>query len=295
MLNKLLLVIYGESFRNGPPSSRDRGGIGDYIKKQLLASNSHINLIKHIKNKFNIDTDIFINSYKLNDKDDKLLLDYYKNNLSNSKIFHILHDNLLGEQNIYNNTFDNLINNNLIHNYDHTLIIRMDIYLKKYFIDNISFEEKIKFAFFDSNTSKLHLNNPDTINISQHIIYIPKKFFHVIYEKIRIGVDGSSHKIRQELIRNNISRDDIKLYVNTLHICSTDLGWNPLFINICRYDNNNYNTELMQHKIIEYYYDDNNNIFIEDKSKTTDFYASQLETEKIDDLLTNFSVSNCDI
>jgi hypothetical protein len=78
-MSKLLLCLWGESYRSGPQLSRTRG-TNNYSERQLFASQSHIDLIEQIKTTFDISTDIFINSYKLNDTDDNILINFYKNN-----------------------------------------------------------------------------------------------------------------------------------------------------------------------------------------------------------------------
>ena len=71
----LLLVLWGESYRSGKQMSRTRG-TNNYVERQLLASSSHINLINNLKTQH--ETDVFINTYELNIRDDSNLLNYSK-------------------------------------------------------------------------------------------------------------------------------------------------------------------------------------------------------------------------
>jgi hypothetical protein len=38
---------------------------------------------------------------------------------------------------------------------------------------------------------------------------------------------------------------DIEFFINTNHICSTDLGWNPLFVQVGRNYNIEYNKKII--------------------------------------------------
>jgi hypothetical protein len=265
--NRVLLVLTGESFRNGPQFSRTRG-TGDYINLQKKASTSHINLINTIKNKYT--TDIFINTYALNNADDTLLLDFYKTNCNVIKSN--FHKNLFrNEDEILNNTYDNI--QTIIDNYDYILFIRIDLYLKKFFIENLTFDDKIMFAFIDSNND---LNDYNTFSICHMIILYPKKLFHVIKNKI---IYNATHNIRNNLINNNVSINDIRYFINTLHICTTDLGWNPLYIVVGRIYNKEYNTQIDRHDTCDHYYDNINHIFVKDINKTIKYYEKYMMTE----------------
>jgi hypothetical protein len=131
--NRVLLVLTGESFRSGLQMSRIRG-TGDYINLQKKASTSHINLINTIKNTYS--TDILINTYALNNVDDTFLLNFYKTNCNVIKSN--FHEKLFNNEiDMLNNTYDNI--QTIIDNYDYILFIRIDLYLKKFFIENLTF------------------------------------------------------------------------------------------------------------------------------------------------------------
>ena len=265
--NRVLLVLTGESYRSGSQMSRTRG-TGDYINLQKKASTSHINLINTIKNTHT--TDVLINTHALNNADDTHLLDFYKTNCNVVKSdFH--EKRFSNENEMLNDTYDNV--QSIIDNYDYILFIRIDIYLKKFFIENLSFDDKIMFAHIDSN---INVESNNIFNICQQIMLYPKNLFHVIKNKL---IYDETHGIRNKLVNNNVSINDIRYFINTLHVCSTDLGWNPLYIQVGRIYKKEYNTQLYCQNTCDHYYDDVNHIFVKDVYKTTKYYEKYMITE----------------
>jgi hypothetical protein len=134
---KLLLVLNGESYRSGKQMTRERG-TNNYVEKQILACNSHIKLINSIKHKYDIDTDVIIQTYKLNETDDNNLLNFYKHNNINVIDINFLPVVCDREIEFLNLTY-NKINENLS-DYDFCLLVRIDLYLKDFYIKNIIFD-----------------------------------------------------------------------------------------------------------------------------------------------------------
>jgi len=225
---KLLLVLNGESYRSGEQMSRKRG-TNNYIERQILACNSHIKLINSIKDKYNIDTDVIIQTYKLNEIDDNNLINLYKDNNINIISVNFLPFLCNCEIDFLNLTYDK-INENLS-NYDFCLLVRIDLYLKYFYIENIIFYDKIRFPHIDSNIDVTFSNSTSTFKVGHAIIYYPKKFFNVIKNKI---IYNSTHEIYKNLIENNIHHSEIDFCVNTLHICTTDLASNPIYCQVGR-------------------------------------------------------------
>jgi hypothetical protein len=260
-MSKLLLCLWGESYRSGPQLSRTRG-TNNYSERQLFASQSHIDLIEQIKTNFNISTDIFINSYKLNDTDDNILINFYKNNNVNLIKYNFYNEIFPGEAILLNDIYDNICNllESKENDYEFILFIRIDLYLKKYFRDNIIFDDKIKFAHIDSNININEANATKFKNICQQIMIFPKNFYFVIKNKI---IYNATHEIYNNLLANNISNDNISFFVNTLHVCSTDLSWNPLYVQVGRYYNLHYNKTGIHCDTINHIYDNNTNLLID--------------------------------
>jgi hypothetical protein len=273
----LCIVLHGESYRSGPQLSRTRG-TDNYIKRQLLASKSHISLINSLKEKGN-NIDTILNTYKLNEKDDNNLINYYK------KETHIVisqfHDSIFpGEGDFLNNMYD--LVTPILNSYDFIFFIRIDLYLKKYCIQNIILDtDKIQFAHIDSNIEIQNLNSTN-FNICHHLMLIPKRFYNIITNKIMYN---SIHQIRTNIINSGISINSVGLMINTTHICSTDLGWNPLYIQVGRNYNNLYSTKGPYQMCVEYYYDNIEHKFIHDIDKTLKYWAPYLQTDTLDENL----------
>jgi hypothetical protein len=218
-----------------------------------------------------------INTYKLNDVDDLQLRDFYTQN----NLLHItIHDKLFpSECDLLNNTYDTVNNILTTNEFKFIVFVRIDLYLKPYCIETISFDpDYIQFAHIDSNI-KLQTNPPASIGICQQIMLYPHKFFSVIRDKI---IYNATHKIRDQLIKY-IPNTSIRYFVNTLHVCSTDLGWNPLYIQVGRHNKIEYHSGCAYSSFIDHYYDIEKNLFIKDSSATTDYWETQLEKDRHED------------
>jgi hypothetical protein len=303
MAKKLLFALRGETYRSGPQMSRNRGD-GDYIKRQHVASKSHINFVKYIKTKFDIDTDILIDAVRLNETDDLKLLNYYKTNLSVLE-HHFDSPNPTEIESFYKifNKITRILNNN---SYDYIIITRFDLYLKDALINQFVFNSnKIVFPFIDShlyidnsyrgligelklkhNGSQLDYN---FFSQTPVLLVFPQKYFYLIQQN-RITELRDAHDLFNKFIDNNVPLDDIGYMINTLHVSSSDLGWNPLWIQVGRYDNTEYNNTLNCQATVEYYYCDKTHSFIHDPEKTTEYYKPFLNTDTLDkqlSLITN--------
>ena len=227
---KLLLVLNGESYRSGSQMTRERG-TKNYIERQFLACKSHVKLINLIKEKYNIDTYLIIHSYTLNETDDNNLINFYKNNNVNIISVTFLSSICENEQKFLNLTYDKI--NEHLFGYDGCLLLRIDLYLKEFFIQSIVFDDKIRFPHIDIyDTTKI-----TPFPICHVFIYYPKKYFYLIENKI---VYNLSHEIYEILINQNIHHSEIDFCINTIHWCSTDGQSNPLYCQVGRKYVNNY-------------------------------------------------------
>jgi len=118
-INRGLLILYGESFREGGQNSRERDCDNSY-KTQKIASESHTDFCKFIKEKYNIYMDISITTYDT--KYEKDLKSWY-----NNLVYYKSYKELIGTKNISHSA----INNNDSEKYSFMFITRMDIYIKK--------------------------------------------------------------------------------------------------------------------------------------------------------------------
>jgi hypothetical protein len=254
---KLLLVLNGESYRSGSQMTRVRG-TKNYIERQMLACNSHIKLINEIKNKYNIETDIIIHTYRLNENDDNNLINFYKNHNINVISVNFLHSVCKNECDFLNLTYDK-INEHLL-KYDFCLLVRIDLYLKEFFIKNIIFDNKIRFPHLDSNTNIEISNQNGEFLVCHAIIYYPKKYFLVIQNRI---VYNSTHSIYNNLVKFGINHKEIDFFVETLHICSTDIASNPIYCQVGRKYKINFNYDGVNN--VYYLYDKHLNKLILNK------------------------------
>lgn len=224
-MDKFLLLITGETYRHGPQMTRGRGGQESY-KLQMLATESHINFVKFIKLKYDLDCDIICNFYTLSDDYDENLLEKY----SNYSIFTHFNSSLLGEDNIINQSIK-FANHNNLNNYKFVLSIRPDHYLKEYFnfIFN-PYSNKVLFSFFSTPVSISDLPsfiNNQFLHIDHNIWFTPSKY----YSKL---IDNQIFKRHESYCLCRSNNIDVDVMINTIHSSSTDLTWNPLFYQVGR-------------------------------------------------------------
>ena len=255
---KLLLVLNGESYRSGKQMSRYRG-TKNYIERQFLACKSHVKLINLIKDKYNIDTDVILYTYKLNETDDNNLINYYKNHNVNIISVTFLSSICGNEKQFLNLTYDK-VNDHLL-GYDGCLLIRIDLYLKEFYIQNVIFDDKIIFPHIDIYHD---INTTTLFPVCHSIIYYPKQYFHVIENKI---VYNSTHEIYENLINQNIHHSNIDFSINTIHWCSTDGQSNPLYCQIGR-------------KYVSNYYFNKNTFYLYDKELNKLVFNKELTHKK---------------
>lgn len=167
----------------------------------------------------------------------------------------------------------------IIDQYKYVLFIRIDLYLKNIFFEIFTLhEDKILFAHIDSNTS-IGVNE---IGISHLIMAYPCKLYKYLKEK---NVYNSTHEMRHKLILSGLPKENIGLIVDIFHVCSTDLGWNPLYIQVGRYYNNSYNLYSIFQHTIRYYYDQNIHEIKDDINKTIKYWEPHLNKDTLQELL----------
>jgi hypothetical protein len=262
MSKKILFVLTGDSFRC-------KNDIEDVEKKQKIATISHLELAETIKNKYNVDTDFLINTYKTTPYNDSLIIKWYE---KKSVILNI-GDKLSCEGESIHNTIELLKNINL-DNYIDVLFIRMDLYLKPYFIDNFNIStDKIYYAHVDTNHQ---MNNITYPSINHAITLVPQKYFDLILKKI---VWNYHYSLNNTL--ENIGKENILFFINSTHYCDTFYDWNPLYTHVGRKETSDY---LSKGK----YYDFKENKFIEKENDNTyddiffkDTIQEQIELIKI--------------
>jgi hypothetical protein len=215
---KGLLVLYGESFRDGLQSDRTTGTEKGFIQ-QMKATDSHIKFMETIKNKYNYDMDISISTYctKYNEE----LKDKYKN----FKVIFNCENELIGLNNI---AMKSLHNYDLSNNYDFVLLTRNDICFKDEFINNFNINND-KVLFVSQTWTKYDCYGDNIPHINPTIISIPKKFFYITKN---ISVDGNAWGF---LIENyNLTNNDMGFLLNTYHDADSYKDYNPYYYMVGR-------------------------------------------------------------
>jgi hypothetical protein len=258
---KLLFLIIGGSFRKGSTQNRNYG-IEESISGQIEASNSHIEFLKFIKDKYNISVDIIISTYSTNYNN--ILIDIYKDYLIKDYIHQYNSESdLKGIHNLFHMAYKDHIQN-----YDALFFSRIDIVLKKKLFDIFNpYSEVILFPFivsiYNISNGRLDHKNPSGHPVhSDMLLFIPRKYFNII-DKINLG-----HATLSELVGGCngfvynpipfISYDDFNCMINTHHDSDSEIDWNPLYYTVNRkicleenwndresiFNKNNYNYEL---------------------------------------------------
>jgi hypothetical protein len=216
---RCLFVISGETFRSGGQVSRKRDDSADCIDKQRLASYSHIRIINYLKEKFDINTDIFINTYVMNPECDELILKIY----GPSVIFSNFRktpasrpEEFYAETNAFVSALD-------LSSYEFIFFVRIDYYIKEYFLSRFTkIDDKIRYGLLDYGT----------LGILHEIVYMPKRYFNLInvdiYANFRNPHNGADY------VSKTVGIQAIDHFINSYHSLSTKLNWNPIFTNVDR-------------------------------------------------------------
>jgi hypothetical protein len=227
--NRLLLIIAGESFREGGQGSRSKD-TPKSLTSQLLACDSHIKFIEHLKNKYNIDVDIQLISYHTKYKKE-LIEKYNQYNLQ-----YKFYDQYYGDR-------TQLINSwkleDIDKSYDSILAIRPDMFLKDFFLDAFNpYAVKVLYPSICFIGMDRIGNIP---RVNDTMIFIPKKYFKLIYYLIGLKVYheairdyiNHSNRIAKPLTLSN----DFDFFLNTLHDSDSAKDYNPIYYLVSRPQN----------------------------------------------------------
>jgi hypothetical protein len=258
------------------------------MRRQIMASKSHISLVKEL-NSINHSVDLLITTYKLNENDDNNLLSFYqkRTNLITSKFYT---HRFPSEIDLFNNIFETVSEKITEDEYDYVLFVRIDLYLKNLFLKRINdYPKKIMFAHIDSVTDLDTYGDVNIFNICQQIFSIPKKHFSLITNKVLHN--HHPHTFKDIITSSGIDRDEISYLTPTLHVCSTDFGWNPYYIQVGREYSREYHTGCKFSNSVEYYYDNIEHKFVHDLSSTIEMWTDYLNTDSLEENLelTEFS------
>ena len=214
---KCLIVLYGESFREGNQHTRLRDTDTSYTN-QMNACDSHIKFIEMLKNKYNITSDVCISTYKT--KYENELKEKYKN----VSLIYKSEDNLIGYNEIAKKGYENID----LTNYKFILLTRNDILFKDEFINN--FKEYDKIMYVSQGSASFHdcyLDGSPVVNPC--IIIVPNTYFNIMND---INVDHNSWKVLYEL--HNYNKDHMGFMLNTYHDADSYKDWNPYYKMVSR-------------------------------------------------------------
>lgn len=244
---KILFVLSGEVFRINDFNSTQ------ILPRQIMSSLSHIKLIKKIKEKFNLDSEILFN-IKSNEHNSKLYKIYKKYIIKKNEYI-----KCKNEFELITNTLNYLqkyINQN---KYEYIFFLRPDLYLKEYFIENFKIDPKrVIYTHVDKNYKVFELENFPSI--WQCINLFPKKFFHLLNNNDQIWY---YHVGANNLMKKINDINNIDLFDNNLYYCNSKCDWNPMYIMSDRfYTNHIYDKILTIKRVLNKitFYEINNDI-----------------------------------
>lgn len=212
-----LLLLYGESFRDGGQLSRLRDTKFSFIPQQT-ATNSHIEFCKYIKEKYDISMDIIISTH--NTKYETQLKKWYNP-----------HKYISHESNTIKDA-EKLVQNavNVIdRKYEFIFLTRMDIFLKPPFFKKFN-PNWSTIKFFSQNTTLWQCGMDGPFPVVNHTCeFIPKQYFQVLFN---IGVDHLSWRHYHEIF--HIPNSKMGFMVNTYHDADSFKDFNPYYKMVSR-------------------------------------------------------------
>ena len=226
--NKCLVLLIGESFRDGFQHSREKDTQKGY-DTQKIATESHIKFIENLKNQ-NIDTDVIINTYDTKYEDD--LKEWYKDYL----IDYISNPLLSGIEKLINNAIYK--NRKYINNYDFVYVCRIDLCLKDYFIEQFNSEWN-KIFFSNSTWRECYKTFNNEPRIADVMMFIPSPYFYLFNLNIYLNHDAwFTYKTDY-----NLTNNDMDFMIDTYHDSDTFKDFNPLYYMVSRSENQKWHSE----------------------------------------------------
>lgn len=169
----------------------------------------------------NVNVDVAINTYQT--KYENELKSWYGNKLV--KI--LINDNLIGLENLLNNALKEFSE---INNYDFILALRIDLFIKDLFFENLKekiFFDKILFPFICwIGDHKCH-NSP---RVSDTLLFIPKKYFYLIEQRLYL----SHNAWFENKQRYNLDKNDMDFIIYTFHDSDSEKDFNSLYYMVSR-------------------------------------------------------------
>lgn len=216
---KGIVVFFGESFRLGRQGSRNIGS-EESLKDQLLATESHLDFLRHLEDERGIEVRCVVNTYET--KYTQKIKEKYGATFFNSNPIH------MGRQEIFNQSCD--ITLKILQGQDFVLFMRIDLILKDGF--KKSFVADANKVLWPSICSiglpsicpiglHKHGNSP---RVNDTMVYVPKKRFDLIEDgKIAFCHEGWHH------LNKFVEKGGQGFFLKTLHDSDSAKDWNPLY------------------------------------------------------------------
>ena len=225
--NNGLVLFIGESFRTGSQYSRIIGENNSY-NEQIKGSNTHIEFIENLITKFNLNSiSVFVSTYHTQFTDE--LLKIYDKYLINNKIY----NDRIGLNNLFNNSLKEIKD---INKYDFIMYIRIDLYLKPFFMD--IFNPTINKILFPSICYLPHHKAFDDPRVNDTMLFIPNKYYNYI-KNIQLGHDTWYILIKD----TNLKYDDLDVILNTYHDSDSEKDFNPIYYIVNRIENKTFHSK----------------------------------------------------
>lgn len=231
--NKGLFIFTGECFREGLSTTRVRDTLYGYIS-QKECSESHMKLINILKEKYNYDIDIAINTYDTIYK--KELLEWYNNHIVYSNFEKECYtddpNGLPGDQKSCHYSIINAIDNVDIDNYDFLFICRSDILLKDEFFNLFNpFVDKITYSFVQNISDNPGLSPVPFPCVSSVLCIVPRKYYYPFGNWK--GIRATSYRILIWCSELDLQKD-IGFLTNKIYSAHSLQQKNPLYKINCR-------------------------------------------------------------
>lgn len=229
-----LVVLIGESFREGGRHSRETALTHESFENQKRATQSHIKFISHLESKFKCQIDLKFDTYQTKYTYD--LVNWYTKKVVNvnhrvsaKKIVEKRNKHTTEFNRKYKKIISDTFDEGTIE-YDFIFITRFDVFLKDKMLEVFNPNwDKIKFPMVwhwkkHCKTGKLECGYSYPVVVDT-MLFVPKRLFYTI---LNFHLDLNSWKTlicKEEL---DVGYGDIGVMIDTMHRPNTKDMWNPL-------------------------------------------------------------------
>jgi hypothetical protein len=222
-----LIIFMGASFRLGTQGTTNIGDPMSY-DEQIKACNSHIEFIEKIINNCSLNSvSVFISTY--NTQFNNNLLSIYNKYLLGYNFY----NHFVGLNNLFHKSMNYIED---INKYSFILYIRIDLFLKEYFINSFNPTRNVILYPTICWINDCKVGKDPRVN--DMLLFIPKKYFNYI-KNIIIG-----HDLWHILIRDTqLTYDDMDTIINTYHDSDSYKDFNPLYYIVNRNKTNIFHSE----------------------------------------------------